>query len=191
MVPRRFLCPISQDHNISVPSLNEGDGVSHLGIRDSDTDERTNINQIKAALVIEDRGLSAFNNLTQEEVQTLQRMSVSRSEDRSKFLSVFLEKLFKTGDTFPTKIGIKLHLVSVGIFRDSICLAARLIQEDRLATVKDLLESCGLDPEIRQGAVLCQGIALDIFTPLYFLREAALQIDGFVHLVYKCEQLKT
>ena len=146
-----------------------------------------NLNQVKTALLIEERGLSSFNNLTQQEALVLQRMRISRTADREEFMSIFIGKLFGLTGSFPSRLGIKLHLVVDGGVADSIVLAPRTASADRLTTVGDILVECGLDHDDFHGAVLCQGIVLNASTPLYFLRETAQEIDGFIHLVYRID----
>ena len=147
-----------------------------------------NLNQVKAALLIEERGLSSFNNLTKDEVGILQRMSISRPDNRSEFMSIFVGKLFGLTDNFPLRFGLKLHLVIAGCVSDTIVLAPRTATADRLTTIHDVLCDCGLGQVHPSGTVVCQGVVLHISTPLYFLRETAQQIDGFIHLVYKYDE---
>ena len=137
---------------------------------------------MKAALLIEERGLSSLNNLTQEEVHILQRMRLTRAADRSEFMSIFIGKLFGLSDSFPSRLGLKVHLVVDKDVADTIVMAVKTARGDRPTTVEDLLMECVLDIS---GSVVCQGIFLHTSTPLYFLRETAQQLDGFIHLVYK------
>ena len=144
-----------------------------------------NLNQLKAALVIEERGLGVFNNLTRAEVEILQRLKVTKPRDRAEFTSIFIDKLLNTTESFPLRIGIKLYLVVDDTYRDTVVLVQQLVVDNKLATVEDVVEKCGIvDVEV-SSEVICQGFCLESTTPVYFLRENALQVDGFVHLVYR------
>jgi hypothetical protein len=136
------------------------------------------------ALVIEDRGLGVFNNLSRTEVEVLQRLKVTKPNDRSEFMSVFIDKLLNITESLPAQVGIKLYLVVDGEYRDTVVLVQRLVVDNKLATVEHLLDKCGLEVGSSEE-IMCQGICLDKATPVYFLRENSLQIDGFIHLVYR------
>jgi len=160
---------------------------SELSIHFQNLNDSRNLNQIKAALLIEDRGLSTFNNLAQEDVRILQRLRVSRTEDRDEFMSIFVEKLFGIQGNFPTRLSCKLYLVIDKVVADIVVLAQQTANGGRLTTVHDTLAECGLGGGDTDAVVLCQGVSVNTSTPLYFLRETALQVDGFIHLVYKIQ----
>lgn len=130
------------------------------------------LNQIKLALTICGRGLSQFNILTREHIDTLQ--SIARSPDVS--VNQFWEAHGLLFETSPGVAAVKLYVCTRSeVF--STVIAVPLLNGENKTTVGDILREYDLKGVITQGVVLFEE------TPIHFLQSGCMYADGFVHLV--------
>ena len=151
------------------------------------------VGQLKMALVIRGQGLSQFNTLPQNVIESLRSIALGPSTGIGFGINTFLEgskALFlRNVDSNPTQstdslfAAVKLHFLDADANEfQSVVLKVPLLQSSpkSVTTVQNILDDTMLSSSTR---IVTQSAELDLETPVEFLQHHCAYADGFVHLV--------